>query len=254
MSVEAADLVVYGSADMRESDTGAQGGAIDETTRVVFDSSSLANTLNDTVDVVSSNAGDTTQTVTVTGRSASGSIVTEELELNGTTTVNGSVEFERILKVVIDASHAGTVTLTKNTGGSTVVAIETGVLEVRRPFYNVSADVSGGSSRDFYEKVFVKNNDTVNALLACTISEQADPESQITFAVEDAQDDNGTSTNRITAPAGITGDGFSGSAKTIPGTDLAPESAIGVWLKLTLPAGDPATKTTYTLRAAGSTT
>lgn len=254
MSVVATDIVLYGSASMPESDSGAAGGAIDLTTRVVPDSASLFNTLEDTVDVVSDNAGDTTQTVTIYGRNAAGQQVSEELELAGTTPDTGATEFERIEKIVVDGAHAGTITVSKGTGGNKIVDIESGVLTIRRPFIGVSADAAGGSARTFYEKIFVRNNNADNALLSAQIAEETDAESQLEFAVEDAQDDSGTSTNRITAPAGITGDGFSSNAKSIPGADLAPESAIGVWLKLALPAGDPATKTTYTLEISGSTT
>jgi hypothetical protein len=254
MSVVAADLVIYGSANMPEADSGAAGGAIDTGVRVVPDSASLFNTLNDTVEILSSNAGDTTQTVTVYGRNAAGVPVNEPLSLNGTTVVNGATTFERIEKIVVDAAHSGTITVRKATGDTTIVLIETGVLTIRRPFINVSADVSGGSARVFYEKVLYKNNNGSNALLTATVDEDADPEAQLEFALEDAVNDNESVANRLTAPTGITGDGFSSTIKAVPGTDLAAGAAIGVWLKLSLPAGDPATKTTYTLELAGSTT
>lgn len=254
MSVVSSDLKWYGSANMQESDSGTQGGAIDTSIVVVPADSTLFNTLNTTLEVLSSNAGDTTQTVTVTGRSAAGTIITEVFNLNGTTVQNGATTFERILKIVVSASHTGTITIRKASDDTTIAQLLTGELQIRRCFYNVAADVSGGSARDYYEKIFAKNTNGSNALLGAQIQENADPESQLTFAVEDAVDDNGTSTNRITAPTGITGDGFSSSAKNVPGTDLAAGSVIGVWLKLSLPAGDPATKTTYTPRITGSTT
>lgn len=253
MPIAGTDLVLYGSANMRESDSGSQGGAIDATVRVVPDSATLFNTLNDKVKIVSSNAGDNSQTVAITGRSASGSIVSETLNLNGTTVVSGTVTYERLLKVVISASHAGTVSIKVFTDLTVIAALETGVLTMRRPFYDVSADVTGGSSRDYFEKIFVKNNHGSLSLLGMQIKEQADPSGNITFAVEDAVDDNGTSTDRRTAPTGITGDGFSSSDKSIPGTDLASGSKIAVWLKLTLAAGTAAAKSTYTPRVTGST-
>jgi hypothetical protein len=206
------------------------------------------------VEVLSASAGDNSQTVTVYGRDSQGRAINEVLSLNGTTVVNGVTTFQSIDKIVVSAAHAGTITVRKATGDTAIVSIETGVLQIRRPFINVSADAAGGSERKRYEKVFIKNTNAVNALLGATISEDADPEAQIAFAVEDAVDDNGTSTDRATAPTGITGDGFSSSAKAIPGIDLAATAAIGVWLELTMPAGDPATKTTYTLKTAGSTT
>jgi len=254
MSVVDTDLVEYGSANMQETDSGAQGGAIDLTTKIVPTSSTLMNTLNDTVDVVSTDAGDTTQTVTITGRNAAGSIITEALALNGITLVSGGTTFERLLKIVVSGAHAGTINVRQGGEVTVIAALETGILQLRRKHYNVAADVAGGSERNYYEKSFIKNNNGTNALLGAVVTENADPESQITFALEDAVDDNGTSADRVSAPAGITGDGFSSSAKNVPGTDLGPGVAIGLWTKLTLPAGDPATKTTYTPRIAGSTT
>lgn len=262
MPVITSDIVIYGATNIAEDDVSIQGGAIDSAVRYVFDDSSLANTLNDTVEVLSSNVGDTTQTVTVYGRNSGGSIVSETLSLNGTTVVNGAVTFERILKIVVSAAHAGTITVRKATGDTTIAAIESGVLQIRRPFYNVSADASGGSTRNFYEKVFVKNNNGTNALLGATFKESSDPLGKINFALEDAVNDIGTSTNRVTAPitSEIGAAGFDSLDKTLAsqtdaGTaDLAAGSSIGIWLKLTIAAGDTAAKSTYTLRTEGTTT
>ena len=101
MSVSSSDLVIYGSQNIPESDSGTSGGAISTTCRYVFDSSTLANLLEDSVEVLSSNAGDTTQTCSVFGRNSAGSIVSEVLTLNGTTQVSGATTFERILKIVL---------------------------------------------------------------------------------------------------------------------------------------------------------
>lgn len=254
MSVVSADLIIYGAANIAESNTGTTGGAIDTTVRYVFDSSTLANTLNDTIDIVSDNAGDTTQTVTVTGRNSEGSIVTEEFALNGLTPIVGSTIFERILKITCSAAHDGTITVVDHDTQTTVVDIETGVLQVRRPFYNVSSDVSGGSSRSFYEKVFVKNTNAVNALLDAVISESADPGANITFDLEDAQNDNNSVASRLnTAPSGMLGS-FSSADKNVPGTDLGAGDCCGVWLCMTLAAGAAAAKSTWTMGISGSTT
>jgi hypothetical protein len=254
MSVATTDLIWYGSANMDEADGSTQGGAIDATVRVIPDSSSLFNALsNGKVDIVSSNSGDNSQTVTIYGRNASGSIVSEALSLNGTTTVNGTLTYDRLEKIVISASHTGTVTVTAHTGGTTIVAIESGVTTIRRPFYNISADVGAGSSRTYYEKFFLKNTNGTNALLGAQIILQADPSSVMSFALDSAVNGTTTSTNRQTAPASGTGS-FSTSAKNVPGTDLAAGDKVGVWWSLTLAAGTAATKTTFTARVSGSTT
>jgi hypothetical protein len=59
------------------------------------------------VSVVSSGAGDTTQTVTVTGTDIYGAAMTQTLTLNGTTTVNGTKAFKTITQVAVSAALAG---------------------------------------------------------------------------------------------------------------------------------------------------
>lgn len=251
MSVTAAEIIYYGSASMPEDSSTTCGGAIDTTTYVIPDSASLFNTLNDTVNYVSSNSGDTTQTVTTYGRNSAGSIVSETKSLNGTTPVAGTTTFERLLKIVISASHAGTVTVTRNTGGTTIGTLPTGILTLRRPFYNVSSDASGGSSRDYYEKLFSKNTDSTLALLAAQVAETANPSGKITFALATSVNDSESTANNLTAPASVSS--FNTTTKNVPGTDLAGGSAIGIWLKLTLAAGDTADKSTVTLQTTGQT-
>ena len=73
MPVAFTDLVFYGSANMQDTDSGTQGGAISTSKRVVFaDISPSGN-----VQVVSSSASDTTQTVTSFGRKADGTLISE---------------------------------------------------------------------------------------------------------------------------------------------------------------------------------
>lgn len=249
MSLSASDIVYHGSANHQETDSGTQGGAIDTSVKVTFTDISATGT----VEVLSSAGGDTTQTATVYGRLASGVIDSEALSLNGTTPVAGSKSFERILKVVINAAHTGTITVRKASDDVTIMTLETGVLTCRRLFYNAEAEASGGSSKDYYEKIFAKNVNGVNALLNAVIKEQADPGANITFDLEDAVNDTNTSTNRLSAPSGMLGS-FTGSDKNVPGTNLAAGDAIGIWLKLTLAAGATPAKNTYTVRASGSTT
>lgn len=254
MSIAGTDLVFYGAASIAEDDVSTHGGAIDTTVRYIFDSSSLANTLADTIEMLSSSGADTTQNVVVTGRSAGGSIITETFNLNGTNVINGATTFQKIMKIVVSGAHTGTITVRKASDNTTIVAIESGVLTIRSPFYNVSSDASGGSSRDFYEKIFIKNTHGSLNLLSAVVSEQADPSAVITFDLEDAVNDTNSIASRLnTAPAGMLGT-FTGASKNVPGTDLASGSAIGVWLKLTLPAGNAAILDTYTLRIAGSST
>lgn len=262
MSVIASEIIIYGAANRADSDTGTQGGAIDTTVRYVFDDATEANSVGGSagaLEVLSSSAADTTQTVTVTGRLASGAIETEAFSLNGTSVVTGSDVFARILKVVVSGAHAGTITVRTASDDAEIVNIETGVLEVRRLFYNASAEASGGSTKNYYEKIFVKNTNATLALLDASFAESADPTTLVDFALEDAIDDTGTVTNRVTAPSAgdLASDGFSSSTKLLStvdaGTaDLAAGSAIGIWVHLTLAAGAAANNSTWTLRTTGT--
>lgn len=253
MSILAAELIAYGSANMPEDDTSSYGGAIDATDKVLF--TDIAAT--DTVKIVSSNAGDTTQTVTVTGRLASGVIDSDALSLNGTTVVTGSKSFERILKVVVNAAHTGTITVTRNTGGATIGTLESGILILRRLFYKSFAEASGGSTKTYYEKIFLKNTNATLSLLGAAVVETADPLGLLTFTLENAVGGTTSKSNRLTVPAsGETSNSavFDGASKNVPGTDLAAGAAIGVWIKLILAAGAAAAKSTYTLQLSGTST
>ena len=128
----------------------------------------------------------------------------------------------------------------------------TEVLEVRRVFYDAAADPDpGGSAVTYYEKVFWENTHATIGLVDAIVQEQADPSDTITFGVAAAVDDTGDNGafNRQTAPGGVT---FDSADKAIPGADLAAGSAIGVWLKLSRPAGALKVRTTYGLAIAGS--
>lgn len=93
-SVNPSNLRFYGSANMPDVDGATTGGAVDFTTKIFFDDI----TPNGLMDYVSSSASDTAATITITGRDATGVIVTETKTLTGTTPVNGSQTFERLLK------------------------------------------------------------------------------------------------------------------------------------------------------------
>jgi hypothetical protein len=128
------------------------------------------------------------------------------------------------------------------------------ITEVRRLFYNAAADVPGGAARDYYEKVFVKNTHASLSLTGATIAEQADPSGKITFALATALDDTGTSADRRTAPAsGVSA--FDNAAKNVANSqNHSAGAAQGIWLKLTLAAGDAPLKSTYTVRENGTST
>jgi hypothetical protein len=146
------------------------------------------------------------------------------------------------------------------------------VTEIRRPFYNAASDVSGGSTRNYYEKLFAINVNTVTALTVVTLVKQADPSAgTLNFALNNGgtgatQGLNGTDVvaNRQTAPTVVTAFSSGAAPQTIstPNSNnslpngASPNSAgaQGVWLQLQLAAGLAPTKTSFTQRIAGQTT
>lgn len=243
MSVAQSELIAYCSANMPTTDSATSGGAIDPKTRAVF--TDLA--ANDKVEVISTSASDT-MTCTVVGRDASGIIQTEALSLTGTSAKLFSTNtFERIESVVLSADAVGTVTVRRQSAGSTISTITTGERGFRRLFYNAASDPSVSTVR--YEKIFLKNtNGGGLALTSAQVSQAADPQAVIQHAVSGAVDDSGSVANRITMPS-LT---FDDTSKAVPGGNLAAGSAIGVWLSLTLGAGAAGFKSTYTIQLSGS--
>jgi hypothetical protein len=337
MSVKQSDIKIYGSNNMQESDAGLQGGAIDTTRKVVFDDLSAA----DTLDMVSSAAS--TTGLVVYGRNAAGQLISESGNLNGTTIVNLSSTFERILKVVKNDTTGTDVAVYRNTAsrdntaqagadesgvyaasitldagadgsddtyngqviylnggtganqirqiidytGSSKIAyvnrnwettpssdtefiVSEGVvldwkpieiMEVRRPFYSVSADVPGGATRNFYEKIFVRQVNSPQALLSASVVESSDGTegvgADVAFDLEVAQTGANTSTDRTTEPdaSGMLGaPDWNDTSKNVPNSDIQPSGEIGVWMRLNLPAGTAATNTTWAIQVSGSTT
>ena len=248
MPVIDTDIVMYGSADMQETDTGTQGGARDTAVLIIFTDV----TENTTITAVSDNGADTTQTLTVTGRTADGTITDDPISLNGTTPVVGTVTFERVLKMVLSGVAAGNVTVEETSGGEDLVVIPNPITSVRRPFYNTVAEASGGATKNYYEKIFLYNAHATLALTSATIAEIAGGvASNITFSLESTLDASNTATNRVTAPGGQTFD--SNTKNVVNSQSHSPLSAQGIWLHLSLPPGTAATNSTYQLRESGQT-
>lgn len=245
MSIVASDLVAYASTNMPNDDVSTSGGAIDTLRRIDFTQMSS----NGTIKVVSSNAGDTTQTVTITGRLADGSIASETLNVNGTTGTSSTNTYERLLKAELSATCTGTVTVSNNTGSVTLRTIPAGERGFMAIFRQLASDPS--VAKDFYCKFFWKNTNGTLALTSSQVVENADPSGKITHALDASLNASTSVANRTTSP-GFT---FDNTAKNVPNSqNLSSGSAIGVWLNLHLLANDAALKTTYTSELDGQTT
>lgn len=238
------DLQAFASLNMPDDDVGTSGGAIDLTTRVDFTPIAA----NDDIEVVSDNAGDTTQDCTIEVRKIDGSVDTELVSLNGTTPVIFATlgVVERILKCTLSATAAGIVTLQRSPGGATIRDIPVGELGFIRMFRK-SASEAAATTR--YEKFFWLNEHSTEALLGALVKQNADPTAKITHDVALALDDSVSVADRKTAPPTLV---FDDTDKAVPGTNLGAGVAIGVWLELALDADNPAIKDTYTSELAGT--
>jgi hypothetical protein len=247
MSITSNDIVLYSSQNMPVNDTDS-GGSINSGIRLVFEDIVAT-------DVIEASGGASDSgTLTVTGRNAAGSIVSDVFALSGITIVSGDQLFERILVTSYDTLATGTITLRDASTDATLGTIYPTESGFRRPFYDATAEAAGGSDKDLYEKMFVKNNNTVNALLGATVTEVVSGVyALIEFALDDAhQYDEETVANRLAAPTGTGpfGSGISG----VPSTDLAPLDYLGIWLHLDLTAGTAAQNSFYQINIDGRTT
>ena len=126
------------------------------------------------------------------------------------------------------------------------------ITQIRRPFYNAVAPTSG--TRKYYDKLFFKNTHGTLSLTTAQVVEQADPTAKIAFGLAASKGDtggNGAGNSRQVVPSGIT---FDSATKAVPTNTLAAGETIGVWVELSLAAGDSPQDNTYTLRLTGNTT
>ncbi len=128
------------------------------------------------------------------------------------------------------------------------------ILECRRPFFNASADVPGGVTKNYYEKIFAYNGHGTLSLTSSQVIELINPANDVTFGLPGATNDTGTNgggNNRQVAPAGIS---FATTTQGVPGGgSLAPGDRIGVWLRRQLAAGAQATDLIFVPRLSGQT-
>lgn len=149
--------LVQNGVVIEADNTGNLTGATDQITTTAVGIGYTNQPSNDSVTVASSNAGDTTQVVTLIGTTtATNTVVVQTVALNGTTgVVSAKVDWGQILAVKLSASCAGTVTISKTTGLLAITTILTTVLSsgvttvVNTAAFNqlLSAVASGASTK-----------------------------------------------------------------------------------------------------------
>ena len=266
MAVTANDIVIYASATMPTGDVVFPGGAIDTGTKMTFTDMQIGAGLADGL-VVSSNGISDELQVEVTGRNTGGSIVSDKFTIFSTLAKNTGIsvtQFERVLRMVVSSgSHTGTIAIERDDfpTHTSLGTMEIGINNIYRPFYDVSSAASNG--KEYWEKVFVKNNSITNNLLSAAIVESGEIgfTNKITFDLAASGNDNGTSSsNRLGSPpatqllSGDTGTGYTNDSKAVISGDLTTGENQGIWVKLSLATADPADSGRWVLQVNGNTT
>lgn len=234
--MNSSDLKYYAAANRPLNDDDPIGGAIDLTTRIL-----TTTIFNDyPVTVVSTSASDT-QRLVIYGRDKGGYPRTENITLNGITSVIGKTIFDTILEVRLVSIAIGTITIVNDDGLWYTIAIgEKGATSL---FKYVTA--SEGQDITRYDKLFIKN--TFNSdLTVGTLELTVDGSNSLQIGFS-GFGGSLTSANRLTAPSGIT---FADGLHTI-GT-LSAGNTIGVWIKQLLLAGSLPDESDYTLNIVGT--
>jgi hypothetical protein len=245
MSVSQTDIVFYSAQNMPQDDSSLVGGDINSGVRVVFTDISTTGLIS----ASSSNSGDTSN-LTVTGRNSAGILLSENIELSGTSSVSGSQVFERIISCTVDSIASGDINISGSSLVGTIYQNESGF---RRVFYDATANAAGGSDKTLYEKVFIKNNNAFSALNNVSVSEVVTGlYSIVQFGLENIKQSTETTIDRLTSPTGVSVFGSGASGLPQDGY-LNPLDYQGVWLELFLEDGASSNNSFYRLQVQGAT-
>ena len=119
MSIKQSDIILYGSAVMPDDDVPTDiGGAEDNARKVTFTDLVSAGG----AEIVSSEAADTTQSITITFRDTAGVKSTEAKTLSGLTPVAYVATIDRLMKAIKSATTAGDVAVMASTAERTGTA------------------------------------------------------------------------------------------------------------------------------------
>lgn len=250
MPITLADLKCYAAVNHPTADLQTTGGVIQDTAHASGGYGVIFTDFSATRKARVESDGADTRTVNVTGRLASGTVVTDPIVLNGTTPVLGAQDFERILRVEVSAvSGTRTVLVRQETELTLLVTLGVNMKGSTRLFY-AAASQAGAVSR--YELVYFKNEHPSIPLLNAKAVLTSDSPARIKIGVAVALGDRPTIADRVqgSPPDGAT---FvdNGVEVGIPGGSLGAGQRIGVWVEQQLPSLDPAFKGTFTIEIRG---
>jgi len=251
MTVDPNLLFAQGSLSLPFDDVSTSGGIINVIGVIGGTYFGMTQPVTPTlVEVVSDNAADTTQQITVIGRDVPGDQINEAVTLNGTTpVVLGTTVYAYIQLLNIDASYTGTITLQVSVAGADIAILENFPQMAQRVTMYKSSFSDSISTLVRFEKMFWRNAN-VEALDTPFITLVADPSARIEQGIATSKGDSQSVANRLTTPPGVT---FvdDNVAQAVPTGTLASGEDIGCWYEQTLPAGAAATVSTFTSQLDG---
>lgn len=146
MSVKQSDIKLYGSASMPDDDVPVDiGGAIDKTRKLSFTDMAVTGS----AEIVSSDVGDTTQSITLTFRDAAGVLSSEAKTLSGLTPVAYVATIERFLKAIKSLTTIGDIALMASTAERTGTA-QAGAAET------ITLDAGASAVDGFYNGMVIR--------------------------------------------------------------------------------------------------
>jgi hypothetical protein len=171
-----------------------------------------------------------------------------------------------IAKVLAYDGLTQTATLDKNVtvDGTTQFRLASGVvffrnpheiLTVRRPFYGVTADVSNGADRVYYEKFFWRNDSVETLLQTVQVQEINNPTGLVQFALDPSNPSVSAVPNRLTPPDSSLMLVFGRTPQAVPFAqpNMASGQAVGVWLQFAVRAGQAPIRSSYQSGFSGQT-
>jgi hypothetical protein len=249
MSLTAADIKVFASQYTPTSDTDISGGPINSGIRVVF--TDIVAT--DKVEASSTNAGDVGD-LRITGRSSTGELAYDTLSMLGTNPVTGIQNFERILYMGYDdpTPHVGTITIRDDATEAIIGTLEPKVSGLRRIYWDATANPIFGSTKAFYEKIFIMNTHPSESLLDAQVEEiPSGFYTNVTFGLENTLQSPQTISNRLAVPTGVSS--YGNGPTDIPQFGvLPPLDYQGMWIRMSVTGGTPATNSFYMFKVIGN--
>jgi hypothetical protein len=244
-----AGVVIHGSLLHQRGTEGLQGGSIELSTLIL-----LSGLEQETpIGLVSSDETDVTQIYQIEGVGTTGLVETETIQINGRNLVQTLKSFVKLNRIIKTAGIPLVGNVTIQNPNTTILGViynhrDSGAGFETTDLISLGSDIhsSPNESWIFYEKFFLRNS-SLDIINSFTLQETSDPDGCIDFAFDPVLNAFTTSINRTTRPGAIPPQNFNSLPKTI--NNFQPGDAMGVWLRIKMPAGNAINPKTIVFKA-----